>query len=265
MPIFFYPANPTLPVSLESIGNQWDQPFVSRADGYPCYHWLQTESGRGEINIDNQKLILDKGDGILIPPFVPHSYRSLTSRWLTSFATFHGYLLQNLHQSIGRKSFYTACDSEQFSFLDWTGQLVQSRDLDEQAVSMECYRFLLNFVQGSLGREQHHPLFQQYVQPAIETIEKNYSEEITVQSLAASMYISPQYLNRLFQRFLSRSTYQYLLEVRLSRSKELLADGRGTEIQDIAAATGFSDSSHFSKTFKKHTGYTPAEFRRIFH
>ena len=49
MPIYFYQTNQQLPLSLESIGNDWTQDDVARPDGYPYFHWLQTEQGEGRI------------------------------------------------------------------------------------------------------------------------------------------------------------------------------------------------------------------------
>lgn len=46
MPIYFYQTNQQLPLSLESIGNDWAQDDVARPDGYPYFHWLQTEQGK---------------------------------------------------------------------------------------------------------------------------------------------------------------------------------------------------------------------------
>jgi len=40
MPIYFYQTNQQLPLSLESIGNDWAQDDVARPDGYPYFHWL---------------------------------------------------------------------------------------------------------------------------------------------------------------------------------------------------------------------------------
>ncbi|WP_312188290.1 AraC family ligand binding domain-containing protein, partial [Enterococcus sp.] len=89
MPIYFYQTNQQLPLSLESIGNDWAQDDVARPDGYPYFHWLQTEQGEGRITFGQESFILRPNEGILIFPFTPHRYYPLTN-WKTSFATFQG-------------------------------------------------------------------------------------------------------------------------------------------------------------------------------
>lgn len=51
MAIYFGLSPFDLPLTLESIGNHWAQETISRPEGYPLYHWLQTEQGSGTIEI----------------------------------------------------------------------------------------------------------------------------------------------------------------------------------------------------------------------
>ena len=74
--------------------------------------------------------------------------------------------------------------------------------------------------------------------------------------------MTPQYLSRLFRRFLGCSAYEYLTTYRINKAKELLLVESSLEIQEIAIRTGFSDTSHFIAMFKKASGLTPGEFRR---
>lgn len=47
--------NQNLPLSAETIGYNWPQPIVERPNGYPFYHWLQSEQGTGVIEIAHVK------------------------------------------------------------------------------------------------------------------------------------------------------------------------------------------------------------------
>ena len=81
--------------------------------------------------------------------------------------------------------------------------------------------------------------------------------------LGRKVFITPQYLTRLFHRYLNCSVYEYLTAYRISKAKELLIINPHLEIQDVARRTGFTDSSHFIAVFKKAVGTTPLEFRRM--
>ena len=78
------------PFQFDSVGNHWEQESVARPDGYPRYHYLQTESGCGIVSVKGEDILLEPGQGILLAPFVPHSYRAKQEGWITEFATFTG-------------------------------------------------------------------------------------------------------------------------------------------------------------------------------
>ncbi|MDE7061424.1 MAG: AraC family transcriptional regulator, partial [Lachnospiraceae bacterium] len=103
--------------------------------------------------------------------------------------------------------------------------------------------------------------YQKYVRPAIEKIETEFDSDLTVQELAASVYVTPQYLSRLFTRFLGCSTHEYLTSHRINEAKRYLLANPKMEIQEIARQVGFGSTSHFIAVFKKKTGITPLSFR----
>ncbi|KAF1295823.1 hypothetical protein BAU15_04625 [Enterococcus sp. JM4C] len=269
MPVYYNLTYQDNPFSIDSIGSHWEQPTVSRPSGYPYYHWMQTESGVGEINLEGKRIILKEGQGILIAPFVPHHYFAhRSSEWITSFATFNGSLANEIAQIVGKSPYLLAEEQPYFSFFQWVeNQIhyqVSNPSTDSVELSIACYQFLM---QLSRFQDQHanqkHELYLTYIQPVIEEIETNYKETVTVEELAEKVFVSPQYLSRLFQRFLGMSTYTFLLRYRLNKAKELLINRQELEVQQVAYLVGFKDTSHFVASFKKESKYTPLEFRRL--
>ncbi|MEM5594550.1 hypothetical protein AAHH67_27470 [Niallia circulans] len=55
MEVHFNLLDGSNPFSIESIGYQWEQEMIMRADGYPYYHWLQTEKGLGRSLLKMKK------------------------------------------------------------------------------------------------------------------------------------------------------------------------------------------------------------------
>ena len=51
MSIYFRNTPVSAPFMFESLGNHWNQDNISRPDGYPYYHYLQTEKGTGRIEV----------------------------------------------------------------------------------------------------------------------------------------------------------------------------------------------------------------------
>jgi AraC family transcriptional regulator len=66
----------------------------------------------------------------------------------------------------------------------------------------------------------------------------------------------------MFKKYLGITPYQYILEQKIEYSKTLLIE-TNNQIFDIAYELGFNNHSNFSVRFKKITGYTPGDFRKI--
>lgn len=92
-------------------------------------------------------------------------------------------------------------------------------------------------------------------------IREHISEELTRKTLAAIVYLSPDYLSHVFSESTRESLSTFILNERIKKSKELLLYSR-MNIRDIALMTGFSNISYFSRQFKNITGMTPQEFRK---
>jgi len=92
-------------------------------------------------------------------------------------------------------------------------------------------------------------------------IAEHYAEPLSVDAMARHFHLSRQYFNKLFRRATGQTPHAYLTQVRIRRATELLADP-SLPIKAVAARTGFEDPYHFAKCFKRHTGLTPAQYRR---
>ena len=68
----------------DSIGNQWPEEATLRPEGYPHYHYLQTELGCGQVEIQGKTYELQENEGFLIAPSIPHSYRKISDTWQTA-------------------------------------------------------------------------------------------------------------------------------------------------------------------------------------
>ena len=106
------------------------------------------------------------------------------------------------------------------------------------------------------ARESASPLL-----PAIRHIETNFSDPTLKNSdLAALCNISEVYFRKLFHYEFDRTPKQFLIDIRIDRAKQLLADG-ALKINEISDSCGFSNQYHFCRVFKQKTGLTPTEFR----
>jgi AraC family transcriptional regulator len=89
----------------------------------------------------------------------------------------------------------------------------------------------------------------------------NLASDISLHDLAELVGLSPRHLCRSFKQAMGISPYQYILKERIERSKALLRMGRNS-VAEVALSVGFSNQSHFTDAFHKHTGTTPGGFLR---
>lgn len=91
-------------------------------------------------------------------------------------------------------------------------------------------------------------------------LEVHHSEDISLDSLSSSMYVSPTYLSKLFKKETGDSPINYLIKVRMEKAKVLLTDN-SLSIKEIATSVGYQDAYHFSKLFKKYAGISPRDYQ----
>lgn len=94
-------------------------------------------------------------------------------------------------------------------------------------------------------------------------LDSNYSENITLDTLAAITHMNKYYMAHAFTRYTGLSPINYLIQKRIQEGKSLL-ESTSYSIAQISAMLGFSSQSYFSQAFKKATGSTPVQYRNEF-
>lgn len=91
-------------------------------------------------------------------------------------------------------------------------------------------------------------------------IEGSLSTNISLEEMAASVGLSQFHFSRQFKLAYGLPPYAYVLQKRISKARNMLTCGNAP-LKVVALDCGFADQSHFSRTFRKMTGVTPAQFR----
>jgi AraC family transcriptional regulator len=92
-------------------------------------------------------------------------------------------------------------------------------------------------------------------------IDAHIGERISLDELARQAGLSRFHFARQFRLSTGESPMEYLRRVRIERSKSIL-QSRGTTIAEVAVTLGFSDQSHFTRTFGRLVGVSPGSFAR---
>ncbi|MBC3797550.1 PocR ligand-binding domain-containing protein [Acetobacterium tundrae] len=96
----------------------------------------------------------------------------------------------------------------------------------------------------------------------IDYIVNHYTENLTVDDIADSACLSTGYAGRIFKEQMGMPIMDYVLTVRVEKSKKLLLNPH-YQIQTIAESVGYGDAGYFTKVFRKAEGITPTQFRKV--
>lgn len=98
--------------------------------------------------------------------------------------------------------------------------------------------------------------------PIIQYVDNNFKKDISLESVCEKFGINKSHFCRLFKKATNRTFVEYLNFVRVCEAQNML-HSMNESIMDISLECGFAGISYFNRTFKKITGCTPTEYRKI--
>jgi AraC family transcriptional regulator len=102
-----------------------------------------------------------------------------------------------------------------------------------------------------------------FLEKAKEFLHENFSTPTGLNELAKSVNIHPTHLARVFRQFENCTAGDYVRKIRIENARKRMLS-TDESLVEIALETGFADQTHFTRSFKRITGITPTEFRRLF-
>ncbi|MFT4743542.1 MAG: transcriptional regulator GlxA family with amidase domain [Yoonia sp.] len=146
-------------------------------------------------------------------------------------------------------------------FLDLVAQQ-HGTDFSSSVAESMCYS-PIRLLQKSVdtGAPNSMTVLQPIVSRAISKMENTIADPVSPSTLAKELGISTRQLERLFRRYIGMSPKRHYMRLRLREAYRLLVQSH-LDITDVAFATGFASSSHFSKCFKAEFSASPFALKR---
>ena len=91
-------------------------------------------------------------------------------------------------------------------------------------------------------------------------LDNAYMHKVSIAQIARSLHIDRRYLTAIFRKTYACSPQEYLSRLRLEKARGFLLSGHS--VTNVAALSGFSDLSNFSRQFKAYFGYPPSALHR---
>ncbi len=123
-----------------------------------------------------------------------------------------------------------------------------------ESVQQMAGRITAGFAAQNAGVRREVAAVQEYIQ-------KNYGRDLSVETLAATVYLTPDYLSRLFKKTTGQSLSQYLRQVRMEQACALLLH-TGKKVIDVGSAVGYPNYSYFCQSFREYYGKSPEKYRQ---
>jgi len=223
--------------------------------------------GTGRVIVGEHSHTLQAGQAFLTYPHIVTYYAAdEQTPWIYSWIAFTGeqveYLLSKTSLTPGNPVF--PMDDifmpELYQQLTLAAEASGSLDLPLKAI---LYQFMALLLQTVPASPDILPLPRQksiYVEQYLHFLHSHYCENITVEMMSSTLRLDRKYLSSLFKRAIGLPPQQYLLNFRMAKACELLAETECT-IGEIARSVGYQDALLFSRMFKKVKGCSPKEYR----
>lgn len=124
------------------------------------------------------------------------------------------------------------------------------------------YLFLDYLTQSAKSTKlvQSSKMSDYYIKEAINYIEQNFQNNITIEEIAAVCGINRSYFGKIFRNSIGRSPQEFLMNYRMVKATELLKL-TSLSIAEIGSAVGYENQLHFSRAFKTIYGVSPRDWR----
>jgi len=130
----------------------------------------------------------------------------------------------------------------------------------ELAIEGLIFEVLAEAARGKVGAaEKKTP---RWLVQAREFLHANFSESVALETVAEIADVHPVHLARVFRQKYECTIGEYVRRLRVEYARQRIS-ASSDSLNQIALAAGFTDQSHFARTFKAQTGLTPGEYRKI--
>ena len=254
-----------------------DYPVKSHPPGYVFdpnrgrvlqeYQLIYIVGGRGIFSNESGSYEVNKGSVILLRPGCWHTYTPIKSAgWSEYFIGFSGDMVARVIEMMfpGKEQIFNV--GMHSSLVDLYLQAIETASINKLATQ----QLLCGIVMHMLGKVnmivRNQSVLSDHLDQIIEQAKllmyENVMDNVDFENIAAQLNVSYSWFRKIFRDYTGYPPAKYFIQLKLRRAQHMLAN-TDTSIKEIAFALGFKSSEHFFSTFKRVTGTTPNNYRRM--
>lgn len=231
--------------------------------GYPPMFHTHGElilvlKGSIHINVDGDRYVLREGEMSVVFPYLTHSYVDapdaealiilfdpLTTAFDNTFLT--------------KKPVCYHTDGRAFEVM--LSRAVELINQGKTKTAMGYINAVIGEFLETTPMEDADNTSEDAVAKILTYCAEHFAENITINSVAESLYLSPGYVSKIFSQKLKYGFREYINALRINMAKSLLKNPE-KRITDIMLACGFVNQSSFNRVFRDICGVSPKDFRK---
>lgn len=254
-----------LTLNVYNCGNQnMEQEHETKPDYYIFYF---VKEGKGYVTQRQATHKVEAGQGFVIFPNEEACIKSEYKKAMNvTWVAFSGYLVErylNRAKLTAYEPVFGDNEEHEAEFLFDT-LLAASTNFPNRyckimAQLYSIFGFLIDNASRECQIEDVTPEY--YLIKALDFIDVNYMDDISVEDIAASAGMNRKALYGVFKNLTGFSPKDYLIYYRMCKATALLKDAN-LSVETVAGSVGYSDQFHFSKEFKKNVGLSPSVYRK---
>ncbi|MDH6364358.1 YesN/AraC family two-component response regulator [Enterococcus sp. PF1-24] len=248
-----------------------NQPYFTERANLPSYLMKFTLSGKGQLIYEEKRHVITAGDVFFIDCQNYQHYKTVSAEpWEMDWIHFNGGQAEAFYQEInknGNPVFHT--DSEKI----YTNQihLIMNKLLQLQGLPNAKTEFqtslLIHELLNELLLQKYQMDFQDseipdYILVVKAILDDEFRKGVTLEALTSQFHLNKYQIVKDFSKYMGIPPIEYQINQKISFAKDLLRYTK-MSIKEVALEIGIENFAYFSRLFKKKTGLTPSEYRKI--
>lgn len=255
-------GNVTTGIVIAGHFNEPDTYVTSRPRGMRDWLITYTVEGAGYFKVPGMEVVCKAGDMVMMRPEVPHEYGTVTgTHWNFLWAHFSPQLIvpQLLPDAaidamtLQTESIRTRVTKAFYRVIaDLTSKNLYWHELGQNALREIVI----------LLAQQRNQSIDTRIDETMRYMADHLDEPLNVQAIAAHINLSASRLSHLFKGSTGHSIMDTFIRMRIQHAV-LLIEHTDRQLGEIAAEAGFHNYNNFIRLFKRHTGYSPRDYRAL--